>query len=383
MPKKKTVEPENPLPKFTTQDVPQALELNYMPYAMAVIVARAIPEIDGLKPAHRKLLYTMYKMGLLTGDRTKATNVVGQTMRLNPHGDMAIYETLVRLTRDNEALLHPLIDSKGTFGKHYFRDITPAASRYTEVRLAAFCREIFKDIDKNTVDMIDNYDSTTQEPVLLPTTFPNLLVTPNHGIAVGMASTVCSFNLKEVCLATAKFITDPDTPLLKALPAPDFSTGGELLYNEAELDAVYRTGRGSFKLRGRYRVDAKNHCIEIYEIPYTTSVEAIIEKTIALVKAGKIRDINDVRNETDRHGLKITIDYKRGTDTTVLMQKLFALTTLQDTFSCNFNFLIDGRPRTMGIAEILTEWLRFRIGCLRRQIACRLRQKSGFLRGAY
>ena len=358
------------------QPVPVALELNYMPYTMHVIISRAIPEIDGFKPSHRKLLYTMYKMGLLTGGRIKSADVVGQTMRLNPHGDGPIYETLVRLTRGNNALLHPFIDSKGNFGKQYSRDMSFAASRYTEVKLDAICTEIFANIDKNTVDMVDNYNSTMLEPTLLPTTFPNLLVTPNQGIAVGMASSVCSFNMREVCLTTAKWIIDPNTDISKTLPAPDFSSGGQLIYKESEISTIYKTGRGSFKLRGRYRYDKKNSCIEVYEIPYTTTIEAIIDKVANLVKAGKIREITDIRDETDLHGLKIAIDIKRSTDPDKLMHRLFNSTTLQDSFSCNFNFLVDGRPRTMGITEILSEWLKFRIDCYSRQIAFDIDRKT-------
>ena len=359
---------------ITEQSVPVALELNYMPYAMAVIVSRAIPEIDGFKPSHRKLLYTMYKMGLLsggTGGRIKSADVVGQTMRLNPHGDAAIYETMVRLTRGHDALLHPFVDSKGNFGKQYSRDMAFAASRYTEVKLDTICHEIFRDINKDTVDMVDNYNSTMLEPVLLPTTFPSLLVTPNQGIAVGMASSVCSFNLKEVCLTAAKWIMNPKDikDIMKNMPAPDFSSGGQLIYKESEIEAIYSTGRGSFKLRSKYRYDKSNSCIEVYEIPYTTTIEAIIDKVVALVKAGKVRDISDIRDETDLHGLKIAIDIKKNTDPDRIMQRLFSLTTLQDTFSCNFNFLVEGKPRTMGIIEILTEWLKFRISCLKRQIA--------------
>jgi len=358
------------------QPVPVVLELNYMPYTMAVIVSRAIPEIDGFKPSHRKLLYTMYKMGLLTGGRIKSADVVGQTMRLNPHGDGPIYETLVRLTRGNNALLHPFIDSKGNFGKQYSRDMAFAASRYTEVKLDAICTEIFEHIDKNTVDMVDNYNSTTTEPSLLPTTFPNLLVTPNQGIAVGMASSVCSFNFKEVCLTTAKWILNPNIDISKTMPAPDFSSGGQLLYKEAEISNIYNTGRGSFKVRGRYRYDKKNACIEVYEIPYTTTIEAIIDKVAILVKTGKIREVSDIRDETDLHGLKIAIDIKRNTDPDKLMHKLFSMTPLQDSFSCNFNFLIDGRPRTMGVIEILSEWLKFRMSCLDRQIAFDIDKKT-------
>ena len=363
------------------QPVHVALELNFMPYAMSVILARAIPEIDGFKPAHRKLLYTMYKMGLLSGSgsRIKSANVVGQTMRLNPHGDAAIYETLVRLTKGNAALLHPFIDSKGNFGKQYSRDMAFAASRYTEVKLEAICQEVFRDIEKDTVDMVENYDSTMFEPALLPTTFPNLLVTPTQGIAVGMASSVCSFNLKEICLTTAKWVMNPKMDIgniMAGIPAPDFSSGGQLIYKESEIAAIYESGRGSFKVRGRYRYDKKNSCIEVYEIPYTTTIEAIIDKVITLVKAGKVRDITDIRDETDLHGLKITIDIKKSADPDMIMRKLFNTTTLQDSFSCNFNFLINGRPRTMGIIEILTEWLMFRINCIKRQIDYDVEKKN-------
>ena len=358
------------------QPITNALELNFMPYAMSVNLSRAIPEIDGFKPSHRKLLYTMYKMGLLTGGRIKSANIVGQTMRLNPHSDGPIYETMVRLTRGNDALLHPFVDSKGNFGKQYSRDMAYAASRYTEAKLDEICREVFRDMDKQVVDMIPNYDATMLEPVLLPTTFPNLLVTPNQGIGVSMASTVCSFNLKEVCQTTIAWLKNENHNIIKTLPAPDFSTGGELIYNQAEIENIYATGRGSFKLRARYRVDKKNACIEVYEIPYTTTVEAIIDKIAVLVKTGKIRDINDVRDETDLNGLMIAIDIKRSADPEHIMQRLFSLTTLQDSFSCNFNFLVDGRPRVMGIAEILREWTVFRIGCIKRQLAYDIEKKS-------
>jgi len=358
------------------QPITNALELNFMPYAMSVIISRAIPEIDGFKPAHRKLLYTMYKMGLQTGGRIKSADIVGQTMRLNPHGDGPIYETMVRLTRGNNALLHPYIDSKGNFGKQYSRDMAYAASRYTEAKLDEICREIFRDIDKQVVDMVPNYNATMLEPSLLPTTFPNLLVTPNQGIAVGMASTVCSFNLKEVCKTTIEWLKNPSHNIMKTLPAPDFSTGGEIIYNQTEIENIYATGRGSFKLRAKYRVDKKNSCIEVYEIPYTTTIEAIIDKIVALVKTGKIRDINDVRDETDLNGLKIAIDYKRSANPDQVMQRLFSLTTLQDSFSCNFNFLVDGRPRVMGIAEILEAWTAFRMGCVKRQLAHDIEKKS-------
>jgi len=343
---------------------------------MSVIVSRAIPEMDGFKPAHRKLLYTMYKMGLVSGGRIKSADIVGQTMRLNPHGDGPIYETMVRLARGNDALLHPFVDSKGNFGKQYSRDMAYAASRYTEAKLDDICKEIFKDIDKDVVDMVDNYNATTTEPLLLPTTFPNLLVTPNHGIAVGMASTVCSFNLREVCKTTIAWLKNPNIDISKTLLAPDFSTGGELILVPSDMENIYTTGRGSFKLRAKYRFDKKNNCIEIYQIPYTTTIEAIIDKVANLVKTGKVRDINDVRDETDLQGLKIAIDIKKSTDPDQLMQRLFTLTTLQDSFSCNFNFLVNGRPRVMGIREILEEWTAFRTGCIKRQLAYDIAKKS-------
>lgn len=362
--------------KFIEQNITDTLELNYMPYAMSVIVSRAIPEIDGFKPAHRKLLYTMYKMGLLNSDRTKSTNVVGQTMKLNPHGDATIYETMVRLTRGNDALLHPFVDSKGNFGKQYSRDMAYAASRYTEVKLDSICTELFKDIEKDTVDFIDNYDGSLKEPVLFPVTFPNILVTPNQGIAVSMASTICSFNLKEVCNTAIKYIKNKDIDLKKYLIAPDFTSGGELIYKPEEMDSVYNTGRGSFKVRGKYRFDKKNSLIEIYEIPYSTTIEVIIDKIISLVKSNKLREINDVRNETDLSGLKITIDIKRNADPDLLMQKLFSMTPLCDSFNCNFNILVDGIPRTMGIKSILDEWFKFRIDCIKRQTAFDLDKKK-------
>ena len=334
------------------QNITDTLELNYMPYAMSVIVSRAIPEIDGFKPSHRKLLYTMYKMGLLNGARTKSSNVVGQTMHLNPHGDGAIYETLVRPTEGNAALLLPFIDSKGNFGKQYSRDMAYAAPRYTEVKLSPICAEIFNDIDKNTVEFVDNYDSSTKEPILLPTTFPNILVNPNQGIAVGMASSICSFNLNEICQATVNFIKDSNCDISAYIKAPDFSTGGELIYNKEELEQIYSTGRGSFKVRAKYNYDEKNNCVEITEIPYTTTIEAIIDKIITLVKTGKIKDITDIRDETDLGGLKIAIDEKKNTRVDLLMHKLFQQTPLSDSFGCNFNLLIDGRPKTHGIKGI-------------------------------
>lgn len=362
--------------KYTEQHITDTLELNYMPYAMSVIVSRAIPEIDGFKPAHRKLLYTMYKMGLLNGARTKSTNVVGQTMKLNPHGDATIYETMVRLTRGNDALLHPFIDSKGNFGKVFSSAMAYAASRYTEVKLDSICSEIFKDIDKDTVDFIDNYDGALKEPVLFPTTFPNVLVTPNKGIAVGMASTICSFNLREVCEATIQYIKNANIDLREYLKAPDFTTGGELIYNAEEMAKIYDTGRGSFKVRAKYKYDKKNGIIEIYEIPYSTNIETIIDKIIDLVKQNKIKEINDVRNETDLNGLKIAIDIKRSADPDKLMTKLYQMTPLTDSFSCNFNILVNGSPRTMGIKEILNEWIDFRMSCVKRQTAYDLVKKG-------
>jgi len=365
-----------PMKNVIEQKIVDTLEKNYMPYAMSVIVSRAIPEIDGFKPSHRKLLYTMYEMKLLSGNRTKSANVVGQTMKLNPHGDMSIYETLVRLTKGNEALLHPYIDSKGNFGKQYSRDMQFAAPRYTEVKLDKICEELFKDMDKNAVDFTDNYDGTMKEPVLLPTTFPNILVNVNQGIAVGMASSICSFNLQEVCEATIAFIDDPEEDMTKYLKAPDLSTGGQLIYNEKEIRNIYETGRGSFKLRAKYRYDKANSCIEIYEIPYTTTTEAIMEAIVELVKNGKIKDITDVRDETDLDGLRIAIDIKKSTDPDSLMNKLFKLTPLQDTFSCNFNILVNGRPRVMGVKAILNEWLIFRINCIKRQTMFDIQKKS-------
>lgn len=358
------------------EKITETLEKNYMPYAMSVIVSRAIPEIDGFKPSHRKLLYTMYLMNLLKGDRTKSSNVVGQTMKLNPHGDGAIYETLVRLTEGNGALLLPFVDSKGNFGKQYSRDMAYAAPRYTEVKLAPVCQEIFADIDKETVTFIDNYDGTMKEPLLLPTTFPNILANPNLGIAVGMASSICSFNLKELCEATIRFIQDENVEIEKYLKAPDFSTGGELVYNPKELKAIYETGRGSFRLRGKYRYDEKNNCIEIYEIPYTTNIETIIDKIILAVKAGRIKDITDVRDETDLNGLKIAIDVKKNTNVSLLMHRLYAMTPLSDTFSCNFNLLIDGRPMTLGVKGILKQWMLFRIKSIKGQLAYDIRKKT-------
>ncbi|HEY5583566.1 MAG TPA: DNA topoisomerase (ATP-hydrolyzing) subunit A [Ruminiclostridium sp.] len=358
------------------QNIIDTLENNYMPYAMSVIVSRAIPEIDGFKPSHRKLLYTMYKMSLLTGAKTKSSNIVGQTMKLNPHGDMAIYETMVRLTRGNNALLHAFIDSKGNFGKHYSRDMRFAAPRYTEAKLDKLCEEIFKDIDKNTVVFIDNYDSTTMEPALLPTTYPNILVNANQGIAVGMASNICSFNLEEICETTSALIDNGDINVEDYLKAPDFSTGGQLIYSEKEMRDIYNSGRGGVKVRAKYKYDKVNNCIEIFEIPYTTTVEAIIDQIIDLVKVGRIKEITDVRDETDLGGLKLTIDIRKNTDSDALMNKLFKLTPLQDSFNCNFNILINGRPRVMGVKTILNEWLIFRVECVKRQTLFDIEKKS-------
>lgn len=351
------------------QPITETLEKNYMPYAMSVIVSRAIPEIDGFKPSHRKLLYTMYRMKLLTGQKTKSANVVGQTMKLNPHGDQAIYETLVRLTRGHDALLHSYIDSKGNFGKSSSRDMRYAASRYTEVKLDGICEEIFKDIDRDTVPFIDNYDGKLKEPTLLPTTFPNVLVNCNKGIAVGMASNICSFNLTEVCETTIALIDNPEVSLHETLKAPDFSTGAQLIYHPDTMRKIFETGQGSFKLRSKYRFNKAENCIEVYEIPYTTTTEQILEKVADLIKQGKIREINDLRDETDLKGLKVTFDLKRGTDPDKLMHKLYRSTPLEDSYSCNFNMLIDGRPIVLGVRTILTEWLRFRVRCIRNRTA--------------
>ena len=361
--------------KVVEQQIVSTLEKNYMPYAMSVIMSRAIPEIDGFKPSHRKLLYTMYKMGLLTGGRTKSANIVGQTMRLNPHGDAAIYDTMVRLSRGYEALLHPYVDSKGNFGKFYSRDMAWAASRYTEAKLAAICSELFRDIDKNTVDFVDNYDSTMQEPTLLPATFPSVLVNANTGIAVGMASSVCSFNLKEVCETAAARIQHPNHDILSTLQAPDFPGGGQILYDRQQMEQIYRTGRGGIRVRSRYAYDASANCIDITQIPPSTTVEVIVEKVVDLVKQGKVKEISDIRDETGLAGLKITIDLKRGADPHKLMAKLFRLTTLEDTFSCNFNILVQGVPRVMGVGEILDEWTAFRIECVRRRTEFDLQKK--------
>ncbi len=360
----------------TEQAITETLELNYMPYAMSVIVSRAIPEIDGFKPSHRKLLYTMHNMGLLTGKLTKSANIVGQTMQLNPHGDAAIYETMVRLARGNETLLHPFVESKGNFGKVYSRDMAYAASRYTEAKLAPICAELFRDIDMDAVDMVDNYDSTRLEPVLLPTTFPNVLVSPNQGIAVGMASNICSFNLREVCETAIALIDNPHHDILETLPGPDFSTGAELLFDEAATREVYATGRGSFKLRAKWNYVKEKHIIEITQIPYTTATEIILDKVAELNKAGKLKEIADMRDETDLNGLYLTIDLKRGAEPDKLMQKLFRLTTLQDSFPCNFNILIAGMPKVMGIREILEEWTAWRVECIRRRTHYMIRKKE-------
>ena len=352
----------------TEQKITQTLKENYMPYAMSVIISRAIPEIDGFKPSHRKLLYTMYKMGLINGKQRKSANIVGETMKLNPHGDMAIYETMVRLTRGNEALLHPFVDSKGNFAKQYSRDMAFAASRYTEVKLEEICKEVFGDIDKNTVDFVSNYDGTMTEPTLLPVAFPNILVNPNQGIAVGMASCIPSFNLKEVCDTTIAYLKNPNCDISKTLIAPDFSTGGELILDRTALDSIYKTGRGSVKVRAKYRYDKKNSLIEIYEIPYSTTSEAIIDKIIELIKAGKIKEITDLRDETDLKGLKITIDIKKSAKPDLLMTKLYKLTPLEDSFSCNMNVLIGTTPMVLGVREILMHWTEFRMNCIKRKL---------------
>ncbi len=352
------------------------LEKNYMPYAMSVIISRAIPEIDGFKPSHRKLLYTMFKMGLLNGKRTKSANVVGQTMKFNPHGDASIYETMVRLTRGNEALLHPFVDSKGNFGKQYSRDMAYAASRYTEVKLDSISAEIFRDINKGVVDFMDNYDGTMKEPVLLPTGFPNVLVSPNQGIAVGMASNIASFNLKEVCEGTIAYLKDENCDITEYITAPDFSTGGEILYDKAQMKAILDAGKGSFKIRAKYKFDKANSCIEIYEIPYTTSSEAIVDKIIECVKTGKTKEISDVRDESDKEGLKIAIDIKKSANPDQLMAKLFKMTPLQDSFGCNFNVLINGAPQVLGVKSIIREWSVFRMECIKRGLKFDIAEKS-------
>ena len=386
MPKKKSPEEKKPKvnnpnvmglrPEVLEQPITQTLEFNYMPYAMSVIVSRAIPEIDGFKPSHRKLLYTMYQMKLLGGARTKSANVVGQTMKLNPHGDAAIYDTLVRLSRGYGALLHPFVDSKGNFGKVYSRDMAWAASRYTEVRLDAICAELFRDIDQDTVDFVDNYDGKMKEPTLLPTTFPNVLVSANQGIAVGMASNLCGFNLGEVCDTTIAFLKNPDHDIMTTLKAPDLPTGGELLYDAAALGEIYRTGRGSFRVRAKWRYNKAENLIEVYEIPYSTTSEAIMDKVAELIKVGKVREIADMRDETDLTGLKLTIDLKRGTDPDKLMARLFKSTPLMDSQSCNFNILIAGMPRVMGVREILEEWVAWRMESVRRRVYYSMNKKK-------
>ena len=386
MPKKKSPEEKKPKvnnpnvmglrPEVLEQPITQTLEFNYMPYAMSVIVSRAIPEIDGFKPSHRKLLYTMYQMKLLGGARTKSANVVGQTMKLNPHGDAAIYDTLVRLSRGYGALLHPFVDSKGNFGKVYSRDMAWAASRYTEVRLDAICAELFRDIDQDTVDFVDNYDGKMKEPTLLPTTFPNVLVSANQGIAVGMASNLCGFNLGEVCDTTIAFLKNPDHDIMTTLKAPDLPTGGELLYDAAALGEIYRTGRGSFRVRAKWRYNKAENLIEVYEIPYSTTSEAIMDKVAELIKAGKVREIADMRDETDLTGLKLTIDLKRGADPDKLMARLFKSTPLMDSQSCNFNILIAGMPRVMGVREILEEWVAWRMESVRRRVYYSMNKKK-------
>ena len=363
----------------TPQPITETIEKNYMPYVMSVIVSRAIPEIDGLKPSHRKLLYTMYKMGLLTGNRTKSANIVGQTMKLNPHGDAAIYETMVRLTRGNAALLHPLVDSKGSFGKHYSSDMKYAASRYTEAKLDSFCQELFAGIDKDAVDFVDNYDNTMKEPVLLPTTFPNVLVTPNVGIAVGMASNICSFNLAEVCDGAIALLKNPKTStdkLLDLIKAPDFSGGGLIVYDREQMRRIYETGQGSFRIRSRYSYDKAAGCIDILQIPYSTSIEAILDSIAALVKEGKLKEVTDFRDEIDLNGFKLTLDLKKGTDPDKLMNRLFKITPLEDSFKCNFNILIDSAPRQLGVVDILKEWIKFRITCVARELRFDLKKKQ-------
>lgn len=393
MPKKRT-ENHSSVPKahgviegageVVEQQITETLEKNYMPYAMSVIMSRAIPEIDGFKPSHRKLLYTMYKMGLLGATRTKSANIVGQTMKLNPHGDAAIYDTMVRLSRGYEALLHPYVDSKGNFGKFYSRDMAWAASRYTEARLDDICQELFRDIDKDTVDFVDNYDNTMKEPSLLPSSYPSVLVNANTGIAVGMASSICPFNLAEICQTTIALMRDPQHEILSTLPAPDFPGGGQIIFDRAAMEEVYRTGRGGIKVRSRYKYDSSANCIDITQIPPTTTVEVIVEKIVELVKQGKIKEISDIRDETGLDGLKITIDLKRGADPEKLMQRLFKMSTLEDSFSCNFNVLISGIPRVMGVKELLEEWTAFRVECVRRRTFFDLtkkREKMHLLKG--
>ena len=385
MPRKKQQPQEGKAPKMrgyiagageiVQQDISDTLRQNFMPYAMSVIMSRAIPEIDGFKPSHRKLLYTMYKMGLLGPTRTKSANIVGQTMKLNPHGDAAIYDTMVRLARGYEALLHPYVDSKGNFGKAYSRDMAWAAPRYTEAKLEAICKELFQDIDKDTVDFVDNYDSTMKEPTLLPATFPSVLVNANTGIAVGMASNICPFNLAEVFRTTIALLRDPEADIFATMQAPDFPGGGQILFDRAQMENIYKTGRGSFRVRSRYSYDKSQNCIDVTQIPPTTTIEVIVERVIDLVKQGKLKEIADIRDETGMDGLKITIDLKRGTDPDKLMQKLFKLTTLEDSFACNFNVLIAGTPRVLGVRELLEEWTAFRVECVRRRTHFDLEKK--------
>ena len=385
MPRKKQQPQEGKAPKMrgyiagageiVQQNISDTLRQNFMPYAMSVIMSRAIPEIDGFKPSHRKLLYTMYKMGLLGPTRTKSANIVGQTMKLNPHGDAAIYDTMVRLARGYEALLHPYVDSKGNFGKAYSRDMAWAAPRYTEAKLEAICKELFQDIDKDTVDFVDNYDSTMKEPTLLPATFPSVLVNANTGIAVGMASNICPFNLAEVCRTTIALLRDPEADIFAPMQAPDFPGGGQILFDRAQMENIYKTGRGSFRVRSRYSYDKSQNCIDVTQIPPTTTIEVIVERVIDLVKQGKLKEIADIRDETGMDGLKITIDLKRGTDPDKLMQKLFKLTTLEDSFACNFNVLIAGTPRVLGVRELLEEWTAFRVECVRRRTHFDLEKK--------
>ena len=382
--KKKTSKPNLPqvngviegAGEVAEQHIVSSIQENFMPYAMSLILSRAIPEIDGFKPSHRKLLYMMYKMGLLNGARTKSANIVGATMKLNPHGDAAIYDTMVRMSRGYEALLHPYVDSKGNFGKFYSRDMAWAASRYTEAKLDKICAELFKDIDKDTVDFVDNYDNTMQEPTLLPATFPSVLINSNTGIAVGMASNICSFNLREVCETTAALIRDPDHDVMSTMPAPDFSGGASIVYDEEVMKKVYETGRGSIKLRAKYSYDKKANCIDITAIPYSTNSESIIDKVIELVKGGKVKEISDIRDETGLDGLKLTIDLKRGVDADKLMKKLYKLTPLEDSYACNFNVLIGGTPMVLGVKEILDEWIAFRIECVRRRTFYDLNKKK-------
>ena len=379
---KKKIVPENPMLNesvATMQPITETLEKNYMPYAMSVIISRAIPEIDGFKPSHRKLLYTMYEMGLLNKQRTKSANIVGQTMRLNPHGDASIYETMVRLTRGHEALLHPFIDSKGSFGKHYSRDMAYAASRYTEAKLDEFCRELFSGIDKDAVDFIPNYDNTMEEPTLLPTTFPNILISPNLGIAVGMACSICSFNLAEVCDGTIALLKNPKTTtdrLLDIIKAPDFSGGAEILYDREKMRKIYETGVGSFKMRAKYVYDKSQNCIDVLEIPYSSSIEAIMKKATDMIKTGKLREVNDVRDAIDLNGFKLTFDLKKDANPELVMQKLFSVTELENNFDCNFNILVEGTPMQLGVKDILNEWIKFRVKCVTRELTFELGKKE-------